>query len=379
MENVQQMQDWSPLVAKRDKATGRVVKLDRTIAKKGERVPVNEQYLVPDKRRKGHNWRHFIRSLERLGYEVKWWVLNAADYGAATRRRRLFLVARRDGVAITKPKPTHGAIRAKGLLPHRSAAECIDWQLPGKSIFHRKRPLAEATLIRIAKGINKHVINANDPFLSPTGEDLVAPVLVQANGGFNTTAAHSVKAPMSTITTKGSQQQLVSAKLCPVVVGDNASCAAATTVEGLLLQPGGQPSGVHSLNAELPAGVQEGARYVASFLMEYYGTGGQWASLNQPTPTVTTRDRIALVCVVIDGATYAIVDITLRMLTPRELYRAQGFPENYQIDKGHDGRTFTKSQKVRMVGNSVSPLPMAAVVRSMRDAERVSERTQSAA
>jgi len=78
--------------------------------------------------------------------------------------------------------------------------------------------------------------------------------------------------------------------------------------------------------------------------------------------TVTTRDRLALVTVVLKGTPYVIVDIGLRMLTPRELYRAQGFPPDYQIEVGHDGRRFTKSAQVRMVGNSVSPPPAAAII-----------------
>lgn len=90
--------------------------------------------------------------------------------------------------------------------------------------------------------------------------------------------------------------------------------------------------------------------------MRYYGEGGQWSDLRDPMHTITTRDRMALVTVTIRGTPYVVVDIGLRMLTPRELYRAQDFPEDYVIDRGHDGRIFSKATQVRMVGNAVDPL-----------------------
>lgn len=97
--------------------------------------------------------------------------------------------------------------------------------------------------------------------------------------------------------------------------------------------------------------------------MKYYSEGGQWQALDQPLDTLTTKDRLALVTVWIGGDPYVIVDICLRMLQPQELYAAQGFPPNYVIDRGHDGRRFTKSEQVHMCGNSVSPPPMAAIAK----------------
>ena len=94
---------------------------------------------------------------------------------------------------------------------------------------------------------------------------------------------------------------------------------------------------------------------VRAFLVKYYGTD-QDPQMAEPLHTVTTKDRFGLVTV--KGEPYAIVDIGLRMLTPRELYRAQGFPESYAIDKGADGRPLTKTAQVRMCGNSVCP-PLA--------------------
>jgi DNA (cytosine-5)-methyltransferase 1 len=100
----------------------------------------------------------------------------------------------------------------------------------------------------------------------------------------------------------------------------------------------------------------EGAERVAAFMMRFYSEGGQWSDLRDPMTTVTTKDRMGLVAVTIKGTPYVIVDIGLRMLEPRELFRAQDFPDSYIIDRGHDGRKFSKSTQVRMVGNSVNPM-----------------------
>jgi DNA (cytosine-5)-methyltransferase 1 len=116
----------------------------------------------PIKAHAGETFREFIAQLEQLGYTVEWRVLNAADFGAPTSRKRLFLIARRDGRTIAWPKPTHGP---KGSQPYRTAAECIDWSIPVPSIFDRKKPLAEATQRRIAEGIRRYVLEAKRPFL----------------------------------------------------------------------------------------------------------------------------------------------------------------------------------------------------------------------
>ena len=108
---------------------------------------------------------------------------------------------------------------------------------------------------------------------------------------------------------------------------------------------------------------EAGALRCAAFLMSYYGTDNT-SGLDQPMPTATTRDRLALVTVWIKGSPWVIVDIGLRMLAPRELYNCQGFPPDYIITYGHDGRVFSKSAQVRMVGNSVSPPPAIALIRA---------------
>jgi DNA (cytosine-5)-methyltransferase 1 len=99
---------------------------------------------------------------------------------------------------------------------------------------------------------------------------------------------------------------------------------------------------------------------VRAFLVKYYGMGEGTPDLAEPMHTVTAKDRFGLVTFA--GETYAIADIGLRMLAPRELFRAQGFPDDYIIDRGADGRPLTKTAQVRMCGNSVCPPVAAAIV-----------------
>lgn len=128
MENVWQILTWGPLIAKRCKTTGRVLKMDGSIAARGERVPVEHQQLVPDKSRTGRTWRQFVAALRALGYKVEWRKLVASDYGAGTSRERLFLLGRRDGEPIVWPAATHGT--APGQKPRVSAADCLDFSIP---------------------------------------------------------------------------------------------------------------------------------------------------------------------------------------------------------------------------------------------------------
>ena len=134
LENVEEFQTWGPLVNNR-----------------------------PCPARKGETFRRWIQQLKALGYQVEYRELRACDYGAPTIRKRLFVIARCDGEPIVWPAPMHGP----GLKPYRTAAEIIDWSIPVKSIFGRKRPLAENTMRRIAKGIQRFVIEHPDPFIAP--------------------------------------------------------------------------------------------------------------------------------------------------------------------------------------------------------------------
>lgn len=400
LENVKQILQWGPLIAKRCPETGRVVTLEqikcpstgRTISRvaaPGERVPVHLQHLVPDPKHAGRTWRAFVRALERLGYAVEARVLCAADYGAPTTRSRLFMVARCDGAPIVWPEPTHFKNPTKGQKRWRSAAECIDWSIPGKSIFEREKPLADATLRRVAHGMKRYVLESADPFLVqianwsrdgvtsardprstvtawPRGGShavvagkfaAVTAFVEQANGGFNATPARDAREPLSTSTATGSQQRLVTAHLATLrqnCVGEDLVNPVPTITSG----------GEHHALVEytLSPDLEKGALRCAAFLIRYYGQGGQLGDMREPMSTSTTKDRLALVTVWLRGTPYVIVDIQLRMLTPRELYNANGFPATYIIDRGHDGRVFSKSTQVRMCGNAVPPPLGKAVI-----------------
>jgi len=165
MENVWQMLTWGPLVATRCKSTGRVIKMDGTVATCDERVPVENQQLVLDKRHSGRTWRQFLAALRDQGCVVEWRKLVASDYGAGTSRERLFVLGRRDGEAIMWPEASHGS--APGQTPRVTAADCLDFSITCRSIFTRPRPLADATMRRVAKGVMRHVLQAADPFVVP--------------------------------------------------------------------------------------------------------------------------------------------------------------------------------------------------------------------
>lgn len=515
MENVWQILTWGPLVAKRCKTTGRVIKMDGTVAARGERVPVENQQLVPDKRHSGRTWQQFVAALRALGYAVEWRKLVASDYGAGTSRERLFLLGRRDGEAIVWPEASHGS--APGQTPRVTAADCLDFSIPCPSIFTRARPLADATMRRIAKGVMRHVIKSADPFIVPVthqggdrvhdmrdpmrtitaanrGElmlaapelapfiaehansshalgsmradeplrtvcagvkgghfSMVTPILAGVGGRAGQSEPRSGGEPLYTMTTKadtalvaphlvkfrgdsvgspatepvptitsgagaarpaGAAHALGVAAASLVTLRRNMVGADArtplTTVaaqaehhavsSAFMVQAAhgeGKPGGVQrwgngSKDARTPVGTvtasgngghamaeaelaqlspeqEAGALRVAAFLVKYYGTGANVPTLRDPVDTVTTRDRLALVTVDIQGTPYVIVDIGLRMLKPHELYRAQGFPPGYIIDRTANGTPLSTSAAVRMVGNSVSPPPLRALAEANLD------------
>jgi DNA (cytosine-5)-methyltransferase 1 len=223
MENVKQMLNWGPLIAKRDKATGRVVTLDKIIvngkkqyrvAEPGEYVPRDNQFLVPDPKRIGQTWKQFVRHLEGLGYVVEWKKLVAADFGAPTTRERLFVIARCDGQPIIWPEPTHikkskVTKATKKKQKWRAAAEIIDFSDLGKSIFNRPKPLADATLKRIARGLKKFVLETDEPYL-------VESTLPFISRDFGTSTGHQITEPLATTTSAfGGHSALVSPIIAP--------------------------------------------------------------------------------------------------------------------------------------------------------------------
>ena len=415
LENVEEFTTWGPL----DPTTGR-----------------------PCKVQSGLTFRRWVKELEKLGYRVEWRELRACDYGAPTTRKRLFLVARCDGMPIVWPEPTHGPGRP---LPYRTAAECIDWTIPALSIFEREEngrpPLAEATKRRIAKGVHVHVIEEKNPFIIPLthhGADrtydirdpfrtitcanrgemaYVAPTICGVGGRAGQSRPRTGGEPLATITTKADAAVCFSHLMAPwfiprygerpgqdprtrsiqrphptIVPTQNGAqlCAAfmAQHNTGVTGRGLGRPlstictTGSHQQLVTSHLMVQRNNAYgqslgeplrtvcagtnhfaeVRTFLTKYYGSGGS-QSVGDPLHSVTTRDRFGLVNVAGHGD-FQIVDILMRMLVPRELFRAQGFPDWYILDPIYKGRPLAKTHQVRACGNSVCPPLAEAMVRA---------------
>ncbi|MDX2320495.1 MAG: DNA cytosine methyltransferase [Moritella sp.] len=279
-----------------------------------------------------------------LGYTVEWKILSACDYGAPTIRKRLFLVARNDGQPIEWPAPTHG----KGLQPYRTAADIIDWHIPVRSIFNRKRPLAENTMKRIAKGLDKFIFNADKPFVVPA--ECSMPFITEHA---NASSQRNMPAdePLRTICAqvKGGHFALVTSHMVKLRGTNIGHCT-------------NEP--VHTISA---GGFHIGE--VRAFLVEYYGTGNPHRC-DKPLHTVTTRDRFGLVT--IKGEDYQIIDIGMRMLEPHELFAAQGFPASYLISHDSAGKKLSKAKQVARCGNAVCPPVAQALVGSnMAQVDRV--------
>lgn len=470
--------------------------------------------------------------LTGLGYTIDYRVLRACDYGAPTIRKRFFMLMRCDGNPITWPAATHGdpktdAVKNGLLLPWKTAADCIDWTLPAASIFERKKPLAENTLKRVARGMQKFVIDNPTPFIAPfivkcnhtssnydcfRGQPLREPLqTITRKHGYAIVIPHltkfrtgatgqKVNEPAPTITAgtsirpggNGHALGMVEAMLTPFLAGNGGSeyqarprpvdkpthtilkqsrscvvapvvvrqfgnstahavdqpsgtitaggggksqLAAATLIQVGYGERAGQSPRVPGLEKPLGTVVAGGGKHalVAAHMVKHFGGNysGAGVAMDEPTHTVTTTDHHALVTshlvkfrgtckdgqqvdqpmptitagglhvgeiqsvvvpgeygyeyrnaenvreflrkycgenwsefVEIDGYTYQIVDIRMRMLQPHELYRAQGFPEWYVIDRDADGNRYAKDKQVARCGNAVPPPFAEALVRS---------------
>ncbi|HHS9765177.1 TPA: DNA cytosine methyltransferase [Raoultella ornithinolytica] len=424
------------------------------------------------------------RLVKGLGYNVEYRELRACDYGAPTIRKRFFMVMRCDGKPIVWPEPTHGdpkspAVQAGKLVPWRTAAECIDWSIPAPSIFDRKKPLAVNTLKRIARGIQRFVVESDNPFIVKCnhtttrgkydcfrGQELHSPIqtitkthgyalavptlspFLAGNGGSEYQAKpRPLNKPAHTIL-----KQSRSCLVAPVIarqfggsIGHRADEPSATITAGgggksqlvaaTLIQMGygervGQSPRVLNLGKPLGTVVAGGNKFAVTtaFLAKHYGGNytGPGVGLDDPAHSVTTVDHHALVTshlvklrgtcrdgqrtdepmptitaggqhvgevsallaandyderradqvkeflnsfgvseiVTIKGIVYRIVDIGMRMLQPHELYRAQGFPDWYIIDRDYRGKRYSKEKQVARCGNSVPPPFAEALVRA---------------
>ena len=478
LENVEEFQTWGPV-------------------RKGK----------PVKKKAGQTFRKFIKQLRGLGYEVEWRELVAADYGAPTTRKRFVLIARCDGRPICWPEPTHAprdsdAVKSGRCLPWRSAAEIIDWSLPCPSIFDTKaeikekygltavRPLANNTMRRIIRGVDKFTIKSGTPFLVPSDGATMAPVTV-------TNTSNSVGAtagdPVHTVTTAGNQMLVTPNLMCigqtgggdrirdvrepaPTTVSKQEACLTAAsliqyhTEQTDNVRASGLGGPINTVDASNRYGLtsahlveyygngnpldtrdpmhtvtsHDREAVVAAHLSEFYGSADAGASLREPKPTQTSREKDGLVAAHVvkfkgdnigsspadpvqtvtasagkdrscGGGTFAvckvhlvkirpedngnlqhwpeirallnehcgyhlaedeillleigmqlyyIADIGLRMLSPRELYNAMGFPPDYIIDRDYLGRPYPKNEQVARCGNAVCPPMAAAVVRA---------------
>ncbi len=281
LENVKEFQTWGPLIAKRCKVTGRVIKLvptakktkkgdikmEEVVSQPGERVPFREQALIPDKKRSGETFRKFCKQLRAMGYDLGFNDSAVAyDYGDGTIRKRFVMVARKDGLPLNlAPTVTHGDPKKKGfaesgLLPWVTAGQKLDFSLPCPSIFTAGRDLAPKTMERIFKGYDKFVKQAGDNAF-----------LVKVNHGYDQFRGQSVEEPLQTITgVRGTA--LVEASLITCI--DHGST--------------NDPS--QSCNAPLSS-VTSKARHVKVAAMLKHYTGVVGAGLDKPAPTITAVDH----------------------------------------------------------------------------------------
>lgn len=339
----------------------------------------------PDPARKGRTFNSFVNALHRHGYEVEWKELRACDYGSRTIRKRFFLIARRDGSPIVWPEPTHGDpdsnenVSAGLLKPWHTAAECIDWSIPCPSIFERKKPLAETTMRKIANGLDKFVLSNPNPYIAPVSWGIKTPYITQIcqNGFAGDKRSSDIRKPLTTICTKN-EHMLITPHLIqyhgerrpdevrgqslkrPLMVVDASNRYGLVTSH--LIQLNKNVVG-QSLTEPLRTITAGGWHFgeVRAFLLKYYGQGG-CQRLDEPLHTITTKDRFGLVTVM--GQDYQLVDIGMRMLSPRELFRGNGFRDSYVIDYDYLGRRYPKTAQVARCGNSVPPQFATVLVRA---------------
>lgn len=464
LENVEEFQTWGPV-------------------RKGK----------PVKKKAGQTFQKWKSQLAGLGYQIEHRELVMADYGAPTTRKRFCLIARCDGKPIVWPERTHAPraseeVKCGTLKPWRSAAEVIDWSIPAYSIFDSKqeikrkygvnavRPLADNTMRRVIRGVDKFTIRSGRPFLVPIGygerkgqaprvhdlddplptvvstakQSLCASVLCQVNhaGGDR---SQNVQDTMPTITAKHGYgvSESVLAPITLTNTGASVGGSAGEPVDTVRTGGGGQMLAAanliqyhteqnenvraNGLHEPLPT-ADASNRYALTTaqLVEYYSTG-RGIDVEEPMHTVTSHDREAVVmahivkfkgsdlgqhpeqplqtvtasagefaaCHVylakatggdfgywplvrdllnkycgytlaenevlllrIGGKLYFIADILLRMLQPRELYNAMGFPPDYVIDRDYLGHEYKKTKQVARCGNAVCPPLATALVRA---------------
>lgn len=390
VENVVELKNWGPILEKDTVYKGKLYKAGQA-----------------DPRKAGLFFNDWIRDVKHSGFHVDMAVMNAADYGAATSRERLIIQAVRksSGEKIVWPEQTHAReTELFGYKPWRSAAEIIDWSIPGESIFDRKKPLCPNTLRRIEAGIKKYWGAWAEPFLI---------VLRGTSDSAINSTAIPLSAPLPTITSEGGHIALIRPFLSRYNGGDNRNHSAADPIPVIdcsnrygvitpvvmdMSHPGDMADAARCKGGDDPMGTitcrnnwgvampmfipQQSAGTVKPtnnplstiatagatgliepFLTAYYGNGFT-VPVSDPTPTICTKDRFGLIqgriLIMPDGRRYKL-DITHRMLTSRELAAATGFPQDYKF-AGSD----TDAKK--MIGNAVCPDLAEALYRAVLSA-----------
>ena len=390
--------------------------------------PLDENEM-PIKEKKGTTFKFWLYTIRRHGYNIGYRVLNSADYGDATSRKRLFVVARKGDSPIAWPVPTHSREATNGTVKWRAAREIIDWSLRGESIFDRKRPLSLNTALRIIAGMKKFSGPELKPFivllehslLNPMQRvrdvDLPLPVVTGARGGgiaiarpfllpvegyYRKNQPKEVDDPMGTITQRGYGHLVVPFILSQASGGSPRDVGnpmptiptggAHALIESFIYQAnkgsrgfgldepvptittnnklgkidafvssyhGGDLDRNTSVEEPVPT-VDTSNRFalVRSYLVPYYGHA-EAVDIERPVPTVTTKDRFALVRpeIIIDGTVYRL-EVYYRMLTPRELASAMGFPSDYVF-------IGNRTQTVKQIGNAVAVNTAKALISSL--------------
>ena len=325
----------------------------------------------PIKRKKGECFQKWVEAIEARNYKVEWRIMNCADYGDATSRRRFFLKAVRKGCGkIRWPEPTHAENPQPDLFRHelkkwRGVRECLDLSDMGRSIFNRDRPLSKNTLRRVAVGMEKY--NGMDFLMDMLGIDggddsrvhpLTDPMPTQHSGGNRCAVvrpfvvrlnkncdAESVDAPLSTVTANGQHHAL-----CQPLIIDHCKNGEAKPIDA-------------------PLGTQHTHdRYsiATPLILDMSRPGGHDSghvrSADKPIQTLTTCDNVQVATPVIFDEAVGLprlpdgryIDIFLRMLKPSELAAAHSFPKDYVL-------TGNRSDQVKQIGNSVPVMTAAAM------------------
>ena len=221
---------------------------------------------------KGRCYMTWVNKVCKYGYNYDHRLLNSANFGAMTTRERLFIIFSRKGLPIAWPVATHskngGSDLFGSLKKWRACSPAINLEDEGTSIFDRKKPLAESTLRRILKGLEKHIAHGKTDY-------------ILKYNSMGRTGAYQ---------TPGTDEP------CPTVATQNR--LGIVKVHFLSKQFGGTPEG-KSVSIEQPTGTITVKDHHA-FITAYYGNGFQTASLKKPAPTLTTKGRLSLVQVFLD-------------------------------------------------------------------------------